>query len=360
MNRWPHYLWLLCLTTKGQPVKTYPKVPFNLIKSKSIFYEKKALENKRNNTNNILQAFNVINISWRAPWYLKGLSLGGFLKLSTFVPEEIVYIKKKTGKNIIYNYNKLIYLNKVYLLQKKELELLEEELDALELLSNSETIDRDSVKVKILNFKKEQVHLLEEMDNIRRDLEIWCHVPAIIPDVYPCPFINFAIKETKSFIIRSLSFLKDFYTIAHLEAVNYTILPSLGLEKSSFSLQENLEELRSTTIDENTKIQKLKARLLRKIQKKHHRIHSYYKFLKVLKLQKKFQQEYTEEIKKRILFLEKSKSIRDIYEIYELKFKLINREKTLLEQQYHLVLLVWDIFLELGPLDFCEEVYEIP
>ena len=255
---------------------------------------------------------------------------------------------------------KLIYLNKLYNFKKKELEVLKEQLEILESLSSLETLESHHVKINILNLQQEIFQILEEIQRIRIELEIWCYVPEKIPEVYPSPFIHFKIEETKNFIIRSLSFLKDIYTLEDLEAQMYGFLPSLKLATGSFSMSDHLISIKDTTMKKYEKIEGLKERLQQKIQKKYYRIHSYYKFFKILKLQMYFQEAYGLEIKKRLTSLEKNKITQDIYKIYDLKFKLLQRESARLEQQYNLILLVWDIFLELGPLDFCKEVYEIP
>ena len=54
------------------------------------------------------------------------------------------------------------------------------------------------VKINILNLQQEIFQILEEIQRIRIELEIWCYVPEKIPEVYPSPFIHFKIEETKN------------------------------------------------------------------------------------------------------------------------------------------------------------------
>jgi len=271
----------------------------------------------------------------------------------------MVYCKKKTGKKIIYNYLKIIYLHEVYLLQETELKTLEEQLEALELMAKIITIDTDSLKIKILNLKKEQINLLDEIEKIKIDLSIWCHLPTIIPPSYPCPFISFPIHKTTKLITKSLFFLKTLYALRQAEVSLDDFFPIISVFSNTIKVDEKLNKRGSITITKYRKIEELKIKLRKKIEKKYYRIHSYYKFFQVLKLQASIQEEYSLEIKKRLNFLEKNKNIQDVYEIYKLKFQLLHGKRTSLEQKYRLVLLVWDIFLELSPLDFCEKVYEI-
>jgi hypothetical protein len=340
------------------------KETFSLLDRSSSLLQKQFIQNQQYRINNVMQNFNFLQFNNNIPKWLGFKSIFSFSS-KNYYRQIVVHIKKKQGINIIQTYNRIILLEKIYLLQQEEINLYNEQLQEITAYNTLQDVDNyiQKLNIKIHKIKLEKDMNYKERKKYIQQLKFLCNLSYIHKN-FIVPFYSFEKKNILLYIASSFFYKKNSYALQDL----------LGKKKSFFFFNQSIETKNKNftnlsnqislnaknTIDVNLEIKLLRYKIKNTIYKKNIRINNFYKSLVLLKEQKQQQQNLLSLLQNRLNLLIKVKNLQHIIEIHHKQSKILEIKTKILQQQYMSVIFIWSIFLELSPLDSCQYIYEIP
>lgn len=359
MNIFKLYL-LLFFSSRDFICLTYQKVPFNLLKKHSIVHSKHLQHRQHSKIQIYLKYLNIFTFHLMSP-----IKWSFSLNFKEDTPITTYYTKKRLSKDIMHRYNRLIYLTNLHHLQQEEVLLMEAEVNDLTSMRDMATLSDMTnrilhLRVKMLHSTHLNYQLEQEIEYLRNYLKSYCNEEYM----YNCygfflPFTYFNMKKINFYLLRSFSYNKNYHHLRYLQSRNNLLFSTTNYFNRNFTWVAPLVEEVQTQLTIKEELTYGKLRMIKSIYKKYFTIRNTYISLMLHKQLGKCYQDYLLKKQHQLKVMEDYKHINNILKIHKYKMKINHIKKKQLKIQYSMVNSLWNLAVELVPLNFFSHAYTV-